>query len=124
MIVSVSAVVLLGLLIWFLLRIRYFRWAEVLICSTFGFLLAETGAGPVVRSGSPGRPRRAPQPTELMGGVAQMISMKNGSRRGAKSPNPTPSGTHSIRYVSSERSSLTLSTRIDRANRRAAPGAT
>ncbi|WP_431981994.1 hypothetical protein [Streptomyces qinglanensis] len=39
-----------------------------------------------------------------------MISMKNGSRRGAKSPNPTPSGTHSIRYVSSERSSLTLST--------------
>ncbi|CAM2842693.1 MULTISPECIES: hypothetical protein [Streptomyces] len=49
MILSVSAVVLLGLLIWFLLRIRYFRWAEVLICSTFGFLLAETGAGPVVR---------------------------------------------------------------------------
>ncbi|MGY1438009.1 hypothetical protein [Streptomyces reniochalinae] len=49
MIVSVSVVVLLGLLIWFLLRIRYFRWAEVLICSTFGFLLAETGAGPVVQ---------------------------------------------------------------------------
>ncbi|MBQ0865137.1 hypothetical protein [Streptomyces sp. RK75] len=49
MIVSVSAVVLLGLLIWFLLRIRYFRWAEVLICSTFGFLLAETGVGPIVQ---------------------------------------------------------------------------
>ncbi|WP_326687935.1 hypothetical protein OIE63_12745 [Streptomyces sp. NBC_01795] len=48
MIVSMSAVVLLGLLIWFLLRIRYFRWAEVLICSTFGFLLAKTVAGPVI----------------------------------------------------------------------------
>lgn len=35
---------------------------------------------------------------------------KKGSRRGAKSPNPTPSGTHSLRHVSSERSSPTLST--------------
>lgn len=33
-----------------------------------------------------------------------------GSRRGAKSPNPTPPGTHSIRHVSSERSTHTVST--------------
>lgn len=33
---------------------------------------------------------------------------KNGSRRGAKSPNPTPSGTHS-HHLSSERSTSTLS---------------
>lgn len=39
-----------------------------------------------------------------------MIARTTGSRRGAKSPNPTPSGTHSIRHVSSERSTHTLST--------------
>lgn len=39
-----------------------------------------------------------------------MIARTKGSRRGAKSPNPTPSGTHSIRHVSSERSTHTLST--------------
>lgn len=39
-----------------------------------------------------------------------MIARATGSRRGAKSPNPTPSGTHSIRHVSSERSTHTLST--------------
>lgn len=38
-----------------------------------------------------------------------MIARMTGSRRGAKSPNPTPSGTHSIRHVSSERSTHTLS---------------
>jgi hypothetical protein len=45
-----SAVLLLGLLIWFLLRIRYLRWADFLICGVFGFLLAATGAAPVVRT--------------------------------------------------------------------------
>ena len=50
MIVSMSAVLLLGLLIWFLLRIRYLRWADFLICGVFGFLLATTGAGSVVRT--------------------------------------------------------------------------
>lgn len=39
-----------------------------------------------------------------------MIARTKGSRRGAKSPNPTPSGTHSIRHMSSERSTHTLST--------------
>ncbi|MGW5353665.1 hypothetical protein ACWERV_24520 [Streptomyces sp. NPDC004031] len=49
MLVSISAVVLLGLVIWFLLRIRYLRLPDVLISGTFGFLLAATGAAPVVR---------------------------------------------------------------------------
>ncbi|WP_329364327.1 hypothetical protein [Streptomyces sp. NBC_01483] len=47
MLVSASAV-LLGLLIWFLLRIRYLRWADLLLCGVFGFLLARTIAAPVV----------------------------------------------------------------------------
>lgn len=49
MLVSMSAVLLLGLLIWFLLRIRYLRWADALLCGTFGFLLARTAA-PVVQA--------------------------------------------------------------------------
>lgn len=48
--VSMSAVVLLGLLIWFLLRIRYLRLPDVLISAAFGFLLAATGAAPVIRT--------------------------------------------------------------------------
>ncbi|MEU4609345.1 hypothetical protein [Streptomyces umbrinus] len=48
MLVSMSAVLLLGLLIWFLLRIRYLRWADALICGTFGFLLSRTVAAPFV----------------------------------------------------------------------------
>ncbi|MCX5560739.1 hypothetical protein [Streptomyces sp. NBC_00038] len=48
MIVSMSAVLLLGLLIWFLLRIRYLRLADLLLCGAFGFLLARTTAAPVV----------------------------------------------------------------------------
>jgi hypothetical protein len=48
--VSMSAVVLLGLLIWFLLRIRYLRLPDVLISGVFGFLLAATGAAPVIRT--------------------------------------------------------------------------
>jgi H+/gluconate symporter-like permease len=48
--VSMSAVLLLGLLIWFLLRIRYLRWAEFLLCTVFGFLLAKTAAEPLVQS--------------------------------------------------------------------------
>lgn len=39
-----------------------------------------------------------------------MNAVQTGSRRGAKSPNPTPPGTHSIRHISSERSNPTLST--------------
>ncbi|MFH8365570.1 hypothetical protein [Streptomyces sp. NPDC018031] len=45
-----SAVLLLGLLIWFLLHIRYLRWSLFLLCGTFGFLLAESAAAPVVQT--------------------------------------------------------------------------
>ncbi|MEU5341100.1 hypothetical protein AB0H18_09740 [Streptomyces sp. NPDC020766] len=50
MLVSMSAVLLLGLLIWFLLRIRYLRLPDVLLSGTFGFLLAKTVAAPVVQT--------------------------------------------------------------------------
>lgn len=50
MLLTASAVLLLGLLIWFLLRIRYLRWAEVALCTTFGFLLAQTAAAPVIQA--------------------------------------------------------------------------
>ncbi|MET9382934.1 hypothetical protein ABZY09_18145 [Streptomyces sp. NPDC002928] len=49
MLLSMSAVLLLGLFIWFLLRIRYLRWADALLCGTFGFLLARTVAAPAVQ---------------------------------------------------------------------------
>ncbi|MFD8428273.1 hypothetical protein ACFV1R_11805 [Streptomyces coelicoflavus] len=49
MLVSMSAVLLLGLPIWFLLRIRYLRWADALLCGAFGFLLSRTVAAPVVQ---------------------------------------------------------------------------
>ncbi|MFC9230661.1 hypothetical protein ACFTZI_17150 [Streptomyces decoyicus] len=50
MLVSMSAVLLLGFLIWFLLRIRYLRWAEFLLSGAFGFLVAKTAAAPFVMS--------------------------------------------------------------------------
>jgi hypothetical protein len=46
--VTTSAVLLLGLAIWFLLRIRYLRWVDVLLCCAFGFLLSHTVAAPLV----------------------------------------------------------------------------
>lgn len=46
MLVSMSRVALLGLVIWLLLKVSYFQWLEVLICSAFGFLLAKTAAVP------------------------------------------------------------------------------
>jgi hypothetical protein len=48
--VSFSAALLLGLLIWFLLHIRYLRWSTVLLCGAFGFLLAKTAAAPIVQA--------------------------------------------------------------------------
>jgi hypothetical protein len=45
-----SGALLLGLLIWFLLRIRYLRWADVLLCGTFGFLLSKTVAAPLAQA--------------------------------------------------------------------------
>ncbi|MEU9411250.1 hypothetical protein AB0E08_36910 [Streptomyces sp. NPDC048281] len=50
MLVSMSAVLLLGLLIWFLLRIRYLRWADALLCGAFGFLLSKTVAAPFAQA--------------------------------------------------------------------------
>lgn len=50
MLVSMSAVLLLGLFIWFLLHIRYLRWADTLLCGAFGFLVAKTVAAPVVQA--------------------------------------------------------------------------
>ncbi|MGW4030932.1 hypothetical protein ACWEFL_16690 [Streptomyces sp. NPDC004838] len=50
MLITMSAVLLLGLLIWFLLRIRYLRLPDVLISGLFGFLLATTAAAPVVQT--------------------------------------------------------------------------
>ncbi|MEU2688536.1 hypothetical protein ABZ654_32565 [Streptomyces hygroscopicus] len=50
MLLSTSAVLLLGLLIWILLQIRYLRWSVVLLCGTFGFLLAKTAAAPLVQA--------------------------------------------------------------------------
>ncbi|GHE54766.1 hypothetical protein GCM10018785_25230 [Streptomyces longispororuber] len=50
MLVSMSAVFLLGLLIWFLLHIHYLRWGSVLLCGAFGFLLSQTAAAPTVQA--------------------------------------------------------------------------
>lgn len=47
---SISAVVLLGLLIFVLLRTRYMRWSNALLCTAFGFLVAKTAAAPVVQA--------------------------------------------------------------------------
>ena len=50
MLVSMSAVLLLGLLLWFLIRIRYLRWLEFLLSAAFGFLVAKTAAAPIVQA--------------------------------------------------------------------------
>lgn len=50
MLLSVSAVLLLGLTIWFLIHIRYLRWLEALLCASFGFLLAQTAAAPAIQT--------------------------------------------------------------------------
>lgn len=49
MVLSISAVVLLGLLIAFLIKIRYLRWTDFLLSAVFGFLIASTAAAPVVQ---------------------------------------------------------------------------
>jgi hypothetical protein len=49
-IVSISLVLLLGALIALLLRVRFLRFTDVLLCGTFGFLLASTGIAPLVRT--------------------------------------------------------------------------
>jgi len=50
-VLSVSAVLLLGAVIVLLMRYRIIRKLELFLCGTFGFLLAGTGLGPLIRTG-------------------------------------------------------------------------
>ena len=50
MTVSVSAVLLLGLVLVLLLRYRVLRTLDCVLSATFGFLLAGTGLAPLLRS--------------------------------------------------------------------------
>ena len=50
MIVSLSAVLLLGLVLALLLRYRVLRTLDCVLSGTFGFLLAGTGLAPLLRS--------------------------------------------------------------------------
>ncbi len=50
MLLSISAVLLLGLMIFFLIRIRYMRRMEATLCITFGFLLGQTAAAPAIQA--------------------------------------------------------------------------
>ncbi|MEU7088059.1 hypothetical protein [Streptomyces achromogenes] len=50
MAVSISAVVLLGIIVVVLIRGGYVRLAPALACTGFGFFLASTGAAPVITS--------------------------------------------------------------------------
>jgi hypothetical protein len=47
---SISAVVLLGLLVWFLVRFAALRGWQAAICILFGFYLATTPAAPFIRT--------------------------------------------------------------------------
>ncbi|WP_037576679.1 hypothetical protein [Phaeacidiphilus oryzae] len=50
MIVSGSAAVVLGLVIFVLVRYRVLSYLSLFLCGTFGFLLASTGLAPFLRS--------------------------------------------------------------------------
>jgi hypothetical protein len=47
--VSISAVVLLGIVVFVLIRGGYVRLSNALACALFGFFLAATGAAPTIR---------------------------------------------------------------------------
>ncbi|MFF4145936.1 hypothetical protein ACFY0A_32310 [Streptomyces sp. NPDC001698] len=49
MAVSISAVVLLGIVVFVLIRGGSIRLCPALACAGFGFFLASTGAAPVIR---------------------------------------------------------------------------
>jgi uncharacterized membrane protein len=49
-IVSVSAVVLLGALVWLLIRYAGLRAWQALVAALFGFFLASTAAAPQIRA--------------------------------------------------------------------------
>jgi hypothetical protein len=50
MVVSLSAVVLLGVVLGLLLRFRVLRTLDCILSATFGFLLAGTSLGPLLHS--------------------------------------------------------------------------
>ncbi len=50
MIVSVSIVLLLGVLVWFLIRYTALRAWQALICVLFGFNIAASPVAPYIRS--------------------------------------------------------------------------
>lgn len=49
MVLSVSVVVLLGVLVWFLIRHAALRGWQALICILFGFYLSSTSFAPYIR---------------------------------------------------------------------------
>lgn len=49
MAVSISLVVLLGITVWILHRYAGLKFLHALACVLFGFLLAATGAAPMIR---------------------------------------------------------------------------
>jgi hypothetical protein len=49
MAVSISLVVLLGITVWVLHRYAGMKFLHALACMLFGFLLATTGAAPMIR---------------------------------------------------------------------------
>ena len=52
MVLSVSFVLLLAVLVWFLIRYAALRGWQALICILFGFYLASTGLAPYIRTGA------------------------------------------------------------------------
>ncbi|MHB6912806.1 hypothetical protein [Streptomyces sp. DB-54] len=48
---SLSGAVLLGIVVFVLLRLGYVRWGSALACTLFGFLLASTGLAPLITRG-------------------------------------------------------------------------
>lgn len=52
MVLSVSLVVLLGLLVWFLIRYANLATWHAAVCVLFGFWLASTGLAPYIRQAS------------------------------------------------------------------------
>ncbi|MGH3921811.1 MAG: hypothetical protein ACRDTT_02865 [Pseudonocardiaceae bacterium] len=51
MILSVSLVLLLGVLVWFLVRFAGLRGWHALLCVLFGFFLASTPLAPYIQTG-------------------------------------------------------------------------
>jgi uncharacterized membrane protein len=50
LIISVSAVVLLGGLVWLLIRYAGLRLWQALVCALFGFFVASTAAAPQIQA--------------------------------------------------------------------------